>query len=181
MELLHRQNTWRLEAHEVARPLHVPEKEPGHGMFTALPICFIMTISLYICISLTWFCLVVFAQAIQEVFVVEEWVKDARNDARVEANLRAETNKALGTFEQKNKELNSKLVAEERAHLSAEVGLKNARDQAEDQRKRLYHTKIELTTTRQQVLKLSADLEKTKAVTQMAEEAAEASKQASQL
>ena len=61
MELLHRQNTWRLEAHEVARPLHVPEKEPGHGMFTALPICFIMTISLYICISLTWFCLVVFA------------------------------------------------------------------------------------------------------------------------
>ena len=34
----------------------------------------------------------------------------------------------MGTFEQKNKELNSKLVAEERAHLSAEVGLKNARD-----------------------------------------------------
>ena len=35
-------------------------------------------------------------QAIQEVFVAEEWVKDARNDAKVKANLRAEANKALG-------------------------------------------------------------------------------------
>jgi len=38
-------------------------------------------------------------QAIQEVFVVEEWIRDARNEARVEANLRAEANKALGTSE----------------------------------------------------------------------------------
>ena len=31
-----------------------------------------------------------------------EWVKDAQNEARVEANFRAETNKALGVVEQKN-------------------------------------------------------------------------------
>ena len=67
-----------------------------------------------------------FEQAIQEVFVVEEWVKDAQNDAQFEANLRAEANKALGASEQKNKELTSKLVAEERTHLSTEMGLKNA-------------------------------------------------------
>ena len=36
------------------------------------------------------------------------------------------------------------MVAEERVRLSAEVGLKNAQDQANDQHKRLYHTEIEL-------------------------------------
>ena len=55
-----------------------------------------------------------------------EWVKDTRNDAQVEANLRAEANKALGTSKKKNKELNSKLVAEKRARLSIETSLKNA-------------------------------------------------------
>lgn len=35
-------------------------------------------------------------QAIQEVFMAEEWVRDTRNKARVEANLRAETDRALG-------------------------------------------------------------------------------------
>ena len=41
-------------------------------------------------------CFVAFVQAVQEVFVAEEWVKDAWNEARVEANLRAEANRALG-------------------------------------------------------------------------------------
>ena len=63
---------------------------------------------------LTWYPLVVSAQAIQEIFVVMEWVKDAQNDARVEANLRTEANKALGTSEKKNKQLTSKLIADER-------------------------------------------------------------------
>ena len=43
----------------------------------------------------------------------------------------------------------------------------------------MYHTEIELATTKQQVLELSADLEKAKAAAWMAEEAAEALKQAS--
>ena len=41
-------------------------------------------------------CFVAFVQAVQEVFVVEEWVKDAWNEARVEANLCAEANRVLG-------------------------------------------------------------------------------------
>ena len=85
-------------------------------------------------------------QAIHEVFVTEKWVNDARNEVRVEANLRAEANRALGAVEQKNKELSSKLVAKERAQLSAEAGLKNADDQAEDQRKKLHLTEIKLAT-----------------------------------
>ena len=45
------------------------------------------------------FSLIVYMQAIQEVFVAEEWVKDARNKVRVEANLRTKANKALGASE----------------------------------------------------------------------------------
>ena len=58
--------------------------------------------------------------------MAEEWVKDARNEARVEANLHAETNRILGAIKQKNQELNAKLIVEERAPKSAEVSLKNA-------------------------------------------------------
>ena len=62
-------------------------------------------------------------QAIEEVFVVEEWVKNARNEARVEANLHVEANKALSASEQKNKELAVKLKAEEKAQKSVEAAL----------------------------------------------------------
>ena len=41
---------------------------------------------------------VVYVQAIQEVFMAEKWVNDARNEARVKANLRIEANRALGAF-----------------------------------------------------------------------------------
>ena len=69
---------------------------------------------------------IVYVQAIQEVFVAKEWVKVARNEARVEANLRAEANRALGAVKQKNKELQANLITEERAWKSAEASLQNA-------------------------------------------------------
>jgi len=111
--------------------------------------------------------------------MANEWVKNARNKARVETKLRAETSKALKAAEQKNQELTTKLTMEERVQKSAKVGLKNVQDQAEDQRKKLYHTEIKLATAKQQVLKLKAELQRAKDVTLMTEEAAEASKQAS--
>ena len=60
--------------------------------------------------------------------MADEWVKDTHNEARVEANLCAETSKAPGAAEQKNQELSVKLTAEERERRSAEAGLKNAQD-----------------------------------------------------
>jgi len=119
---------------------------------------------------------VAYMQAIQEVTVAEEWIKDTRNETKVEANLCVETDRALGAAKQKNKELSTKMIVEKSTHMSVKVGLKNAQDQVEDQRKRLYHTEIELATTKQQVLELSTDLKKAKATAQMAEKAAEASK-----
>ena len=111
--------------------------------------------------------------------MAEEWVKDARNEARVEANLRAKTNKALGAAEQKNKELATKLTVEERVWKNVEASLQNAQDQAKDQRKKLYHTEIELAIGKQQVLKLKAELQRAKGIAWTAEEMAEALRQVS--
>ena len=94
--------------------------------------------------------------------MAEEWVKDARNEARVEANLCAETNKALGAAEQKNQKLTVKLTAEERERRSAEASLKNAQDQAKEQHKKLHYTEIELATTKKQVADLKVELGKAK-------------------
>ena len=58
--------------------------------------------------------------------MAKEWVKDARNKARLTKNLHAETSKALGITEQKNKELGTKLAAKERRRRSVEANLKNA-------------------------------------------------------
>ena len=44
-------------------------------------------------------------QVAQEFFVVDEWVKDAQNKAKVEANLRAEAKESLGAMKQENQEL----------------------------------------------------------------------------
>ena len=61
-------------------------------------------------------------QVTHEVFVAEEWVKKAQN----EVHLHLETEKALGAVKEENKELLSKLTAEERERKSAQAGLKNA-------------------------------------------------------
>ena len=53
-------------------------------------------------------------------------MKDARNEAKVEANLHAKTSKALGITEQKIQELTTKVIAKEKERMSIEAGLKNA-------------------------------------------------------
>ena len=121
----------------------------------------------------------VYAQAIQEVSVAEEWVNDTWNEARVEANLYVEANRALGTCEQKNKELTKNLATKHSARLSVETGLKNAEAQAEDQLQQLHITEIDLATQRQLVLELKAELEKAKEEAQVAREASEAAEMAS--
>ena len=57
--------------------------------------------------------------------MVEESVKETRNDVKNEVYLRLEIEKALGAVKEENKELLSKLTVEERKR-SVEAGLKNA-------------------------------------------------------
>ena len=111
--------------------------------------------------------------------MAEEWVKDARNETKVEANLRVETNKAPSVTKQKNQKLSAKLTTEERERRSTEASLKNAQDQAEEQRKKLHYAKIKLATAKQQVVDLKAELGKAKEVARTAKEATKASEQAS--
>ena len=59
------------------------------------------------------------------------------------------------------------------------AGLKSAETQAEDQRKKLHLTEIELAMEKQQVMDLKAELKKAKKVAQLAKEALEVEKQAS--
>ena len=87
----------------------------------------------------------------------------------------------MGATKQECKELASKLTAEERERRNAEAGLKNAQDQAEDQRKLLYQTEIELATQRQLVLELKVELQKAKEAAQVEKKVTEALKQESYL
>ena len=100
--------------------------------------------------------------------MAEEWVKEARNDVKNEVHLCLETKRVLGAAKEENNELHSELIAEERERRSAEAGLKNAQTQAEDQRKLLYQTKIDLAISRQLVMELKADLQKAKEAAQLA-------------
>ena len=100
----------------------------------------------------------------QQIFVVEEWVKDARNQVKAEAYSRVKVEKSLA-LKQEKVELSDKLVEVKRARLSAEVGLKIAERQAEDQRQQLYITEIDLATQKQLVMDLKAELQKVKEAT----------------
>ena len=71
-------------------------------------------------------------QVTQQFFVAEEWVWDARNEAKVEAQSRAKVEKSLGAFKQEQVELPDKLTTLERARLSAETFLKSLEAQVED-------------------------------------------------
>ena len=100
----------------------------------------------------------------QQIFVVEEWVKDARNQVKAEAYSRVKVEKSLA-LKQEKVELSDKLVKVKRARLSAEVGLKIVERQAEDQRQQLHITEIDLATQKQLVMDLKAELQKVKEAT----------------
>ena len=65
-----------------------------------------------------------------------------------------------------------------RARDSSEAGLKNAEQQAEEQRKQLHYNEINLATKRQLVKELHEELQKAREAAQLAKEAAKAEKQA---
>ena len=79
-------------------------------------------------------------------FVAEEWVHDARNEANVEALSHADVEKSLGALKQEQVELFEKLKVTNQARLSAEVGLKTVERQADDQCQKLHLTEIDLAT-----------------------------------
>ena len=76
-------------------------------------------------------------QVIQQIYVTDEWVRNARDEVKAEAHSYFEVEKALGALKEEHKELGNKLTVAKREFSSALAGLKNTEAQAKDQRKLL--------------------------------------------
>ena len=71
-------------------------------------------------------------QVTQQVFVAEEWVRNARNEVRAEAHSRLKVEKALEALKEEHTKLANKLVQAKRDHASTKASLKTTEKQVED-------------------------------------------------
>ena len=110
--------------------------------------------------------------------MAEEWVKNARSEARAAFNGRSQVEVKLGSLKENHSKMTEQLKEAVRARDSAEAGLKTTEKQFEDIRKQLHYTEINLATEKQLVTELREELWKAKEVAQLLKEAAEAEKQA---
>ena len=90
--------------------------------------------------------------------MTKDWVRNANNKFEAEAQTRRDVEKVLAIANYKKRQLAEKLKAAKNARQSVEVGLKNAEAQAEDQRKQLYTTQLNLATEQAVVLDLKDKL-----------------------
>ena len=106
--------------------------------------------------------------------MAENWVKNARSEAKVEFNARSEVKKEVGALKEGQEKLSKQLKKAVRARDSSEAGLKNAEMQAEKQCKQWHYTKINLATEKQLVKELREEFQKAREATQLAKAAVEA-------
>ena len=92
--------------------------------------------------------------------MAKDWVRNANNKFDAEAQTRWDVEKALGTANHKKMQLVEKLKAVGSVCQSTEAGLKTVEGQAEDQRKQLYTTQLNLATKQAAVLDLKAKRQK---------------------
>ena len=81
-----------------------------------------------------------FTQVTQQIYVAEEWVKNARDEVKVEAHSYLEAEKALGALKQEQTKLSEKLKEAIQARQSAKAGLKTMERQTEDMLQKLHIT-----------------------------------------
>ena len=105
---------------------------------------------------------VIFRQITQQVFVADEWYREANNYADAEAFTRATVEKSLGAVKQEQLELLKKLKSADQACFSVEAGLKTAERQVEERCQKFHSTKIDLAMQKQMVINLQAELQKAK-------------------
>ena len=67
--------------------------------------------------------------------MAEDWVKNARNEAKAEFNARSKVEKKVGNLKEDQAKLFEQLKEVVRARDSSEASLKNVEKQAEEQRK----------------------------------------------
>ena len=110
--------------------------------------------------------------------MAEEWVKDARNDAKAEAYSQSEIKKTEGSLKETQAKLSKQLKEAITARDSFDAGLKNVEKQAEEQHKQLHFTEINLEIKKQLVKGLRKKLQKVRKAAQLAKKEAEVKKQA---
>ena len=83
--------------------------------------------------------------------MTEEWVKNARSEARAALDTRSETEVELGALKENQPKIAEQLKEAVRARDSAEAGLKTTEKQFEEIRKQLHYTEINMVTEKQLV------------------------------
>ena len=109
--------------------------------------------------------------------MAEEWVKNARSEAKAAFDARSEVKVELGALKENHSKMTEQLKEVVRARGSAETGLKTIEKQFEDIRKQLHYTEINMATEKQLATELREELRKAKEAAQLLKEAAEAEKQ----
>ena len=95
-------------------------------------------------------------------------MRSTNNNLNAEIQNRHKVEKTLGVANHEKTQLAEKLKAAESVRKSAEAGLKSAEAQAEDQRKELYTTQLNLTTEKAAILDLKSKLQKAKEALKLA-------------
>ena len=108
--------------------------------------------------------------------MAKNWANDAHNEARAAFNARSEIKVELGTLKENHSKLTEQLKEAVKARDSSEAGLKTTEKQAEDLRKQLHYTKINLAIEKQLVTELCEELRKAREAVQLVMEAAKVEK-----
>ena len=103
--------------------------------------------------------------------MAKDWVRSANNSLNAKIQNQHDVEKALGTANHEKTQLAEKLKVAENGRKSAEAGLKSAEAQAEDQRKELYTTQLNLAIKKAAVLDLQSKLLKAEEALKVAQEA----------
>ena len=109
--------------------------------------------------------------------MAEEWVKNARGEARAALDARSEVEVELSALKENHVKMAEQLKEAFRVRDSAEAGLKTIEKQFEDI-KQLHYTEINMATEKQLVTELQEELRKAREAAQLLKEAVEAEKQA---
>ena len=109
--------------------------------------------------------------------MAEEWVKNSHSETRVALDAQDAVDAQLGALKDKQAQMAEQVKQALRDKDSAEAGLKTTERQAEELRKELHYSEINLTTKKQMVTELREELRKAREAAQLLKEATEAEKQ----
>ncbi|XP_023920340.1 uncharacterized protein LOC112031862 [Quercus suber] len=117
------------------------------------------------------------AEITQQIYVAEEWNRKSYLEAQATVQSQSEAEKALGQLKEECARTSEQLKAVTRQRDNYKASLQNAETQAEEQRKQLRMTEINLATERELVKGFKAELQKAREGAQAAEQEVQLAKE----